>query len=80
MLKFSTLVGTGIVSPMVLGLYLSFFALFLHLLTTAPLWERVLLCLVSLQIDLSMVWHGLGRWRLGGIDKLYFLCISLNVP
>ena len=35
--------------------------MFLGLWTAAPLWGEVLLCFVSLRVDLPTVWHGLGR-------------------
>ena len=36
------------------------------------------LCFVSLRVDLPTVWHDLGCWGLGGIDKLHFLYINVN--
>ena len=59
--KVSQLVGEGTINPMVLGLFLSFPTLFLHLRTAAPLWGGVLLCFVSFRVDLPTVWHGWGR-------------------
>ena len=31
-----------------------------------------MLCFVSLQVDLPMVWNGLGSWGFGGIEQITF--------
>ena len=46
--------------------------MFLRLQTAVPFRGGVLLCIVSLQVDLPTIWHGLGLWERCGNDKLHF--------